>query len=171
MNDPKMPEGVHQCAAIETPGRRAFLSKTLGVTAGLIGAAVAGAYAAPASAQGSKLRVEQFTFVVDFGDFYCFTPQEPTDECVLKFDNHEVFRGTMKKGRRNHLWKTSGSTLVIANPIGVCWLLEEDGVGSDDHLGSHTIRQDEAGQGWKSCRFTLDGANYGLDYIVTRLSV
>lgn len=59
MNVLNTSEDGHQRADMETSDRRAFLSKTLGVTAGLVGAAVAGAYAAPASAQGSKLRAVQ----------------------------------------------------------------------------------------------------------------
>ncbi|MEU7986925.1 hypothetical protein AB0B56_18875 [Streptosporangium canum] len=60
MSAPKTPEGADSRAAIETSGRRAFLSRTLGVTAGLVGAAVtAGAYAVPASAQKSRLLAAQ----------------------------------------------------------------------------------------------------------------
>jgi hypothetical protein len=133
----------------------------------------AGAYAVPAFAQKPKLQAAQRAdFLVHFGNFFCLKSQESTDECWLKFDGITLYQGPMRAGPAWTQFLQNGPTRAQAlnKPVAIVWLLEEDGgLGDpDDRLGSHTIRQDEAGQGWKQCRFTLDGAHYGLDYHVER---
>jgi hypothetical protein len=166
MNTPQMPEGVYRRAAIETPGRRAFLSKTLGVTAGLVGAAaVAGAYAVPASAKEPKLRAQRRAVIlVHFATFHCWkTNDSGTDDCSLKFDGIEFTRRNMRRGSAINL----DLHLVVSKPEMRLWLLEHDTSSGDDVLGTHTIRQDEVGLGWRRAHFQSD-AGYYLDYEVWR---
>ncbi|MCJ0868024.1 hypothetical protein [Streptomyces sp. AP-93] len=49
----------NQHSETEGPDRRAFLTRALGVTAGLVGAAAAGTFAAPASARESHALANQ----------------------------------------------------------------------------------------------------------------
>ncbi|MFC7640129.1 hypothetical protein ACFQX6_03115 [Streptosporangium lutulentum] len=105
-----------------------------------------------------------------FGNFFCLKAQESTDECWLKFDGITLYRGSMRAGPAWTRFLQNGPTRTQAlnQSVAIVWLLEEDSPDPDDRFGTHTIRQDEAGQGWKQCRFTLDGAHYGLDYHVER---
>ncbi|MFC7640301.1 hypothetical protein [Streptosporangium lutulentum] len=145
------------------------MSKTLGVTAGLVGAAVVGAYAAPASAQGSKLRAQRKGLImVHFANFHCTRPNDPggifesgVDDVSLKFDHIEIWRGEMKGGRTRNVDRQ----MVMSGPEMRVWALEHDNIGGDDLLGTQVIRQDEVSKGWRRAYFQV-GADYYVDYNV-----
>jgi uncharacterized membrane protein len=60
MHVSRTPEDAYQHTGIENTGRRTFLAQTLGVTAGLVGAAAtAEAYAVPASAKEPSVQADQ----------------------------------------------------------------------------------------------------------------
>ncbi|TDT40694.1 hypothetical protein EV562_10275 [Streptomyces sp. BK208] len=101
---------------------------------------------------------------VHFAILHCYeTEDSTTDECVLKWNDHEFWSGDMKGGRDRD---TDTFVLFPDEDQGIVSLIELDSPDEDDHLGSHAIRKDELGQGWHRAYFQSDEANYHLDYEV-----
>ncbi|GHB07757.1 MULTISPECIES: hypothetical protein [Streptomyces] len=102
---------------------------------------------------------------VHFAILHCYeTEDSGTDECVLRWNGHDFWRGDMKGGRDRNT-----DTFVLFphdSDVGVVSLIELDSPDDDDHLGAHAIRKDELGQGWHRAFFQSDEANYHLDYEV-----
>jgi hypothetical protein len=101
---------------------------------------------------------------VHFAILHCNeTEDSGTDECVLKWNGYEFWRGEMKGGRDRD---TEGFVLFPNADQAIVSLTELDSPDEDDHLGAHTIRRQELGQGWHRAHFQSDEADYHLDYEV-----
>ncbi|MET7716271.1 hypothetical protein [Streptomyces sp. NPDC005407] len=101
---------------------------------------------------------------VHFAKLNCIETEDAgADECIVRWNNHEIWRGDMKGGRVRDL---NSFVLMPQEGFGVVSLTDEDSPDEDDHLGAHTIRKDELNQGWHRANFLADEANYFLDYEV-----
>jgi hypothetical protein len=104
---------------------------------------------------------------VHFANLHCNETEDAgEDECILRWHNgnsiQQFWAGPMKGGRTRN---TDAFVLLIGQE-GIVSLTDEDSPDQDDHLGAHTIRRDELGQGWHRAHFQADEANYFLDYEV-----
>jgi hypothetical protein len=81
---------------------------------------------------------------VHFAILHCNeTEDSGTDECVLKWNGYEFWRGEMKGGRDRD---TEGFVLFPNADQAIVSLTELDSPDEDDHLGAHTIRRQELGR-------------------------
>lgn len=85
---------------------------------------------------------------------YLIWRQPGNDEKI--WGPHEISKGQVRN---------TDNFQLLTGESGIIMLLDEDWP-SDDHLGSHTIRKEEKGLGWRRANFIGDDANYFLDYEV-----
>jgi hypothetical protein len=100
---------------------------------------------------------------VHFANLHCNETEDAgEDECILRWNNQQIWAGQMKGGRT----RNTDQFVLLIGQSGVVSLTDQDSPDEDDHLGAHTITKDELGQGWHRANFLADEANYFLDYEV-----